>query len=410
MSRINIALTGGQPAPVYYGTLATNPDKVVFIYSKESKNRQGDKIEKEIARLNIPIEQVSLDATDANEIKSMAIALAGKYSNDDIFVNITGGTKPWAYFFSMIFKPMDNASIVYIDQNNVLWNYKTMESIKCNDINMIVNFRLYGNELNHYTNFYDYDEEDKKTDEEIETFWCSLGNKYYHKTFNKLLATRKSIKGQNDLLLTAQNGFFDLVDRGDKVLTDNDKRADDIKNNQSFVEWSKDSPNHREQVKIVLLNILKPNKTKVLEINSRHAVSLAFNSGWFEYKVASLLSNWDKIKEIFLNCRFPSQKLDIVKNEVDIIFSTSNKIYFVECKTQIYDYTDIDKFRSAVTTYGGSGSKALFVTYEEMDPVALNKCQEKSIITFSIKSYIDNATCINALLDILNGESNKSNV
>src|SRR5574344_655303 len=197
MSRINIALIGGQPAPIYYGTLATNPDKVVFIYSKESKHRQGDKIEKEIARLNIPIEQVSLDATDANEIKSMAIALAGKYSNDDIFVNITGGTKPWAYFFSMIFKPMDNASIVYIDQNNVLWNYKTMESIKCNDINMIVNFRLYGNELNHYTNFYDYDEEDKKTDEEIETFWCSLGNKYYHKTFNKLLATRKSIKGQN---------------------------------------------------------------------------------------------------------------------------------------------------------------------------------------------------------------------
>lgn len=36
--KIHITLVGGQPAPVYNGIIATQPDKVVFIYSKDSRS------------------------------------------------------------------------------------------------------------------------------------------------------------------------------------------------------------------------------------------------------------------------------------------------------------------------------------------------------------------------------------
>ena len=61
------------------------------------------------------------------------------------------------------------------------------------------------------------------------------------------------------------------------------------------------------------------------------------------------------------------------------------KLLFVECKTQIAKTTDIDKFRSVVKTYGGTGSKGLFVTKEKLSDVARAKCIENAILSFSFK-------------------------
>ena len=63
------------------------------------------------------------------------------------------------------------------------------------------------------------------------------------------------------------------------------------------------------------------------------------------------------------------------KNEIDIIVDTGDKALFVECKTNIHNTTDIDKFNTAVRNYGGSGSKALFV--------CLNKFKENAIQKFA---------------------------
>ena len=98
-----------------------------------------------------------------------------------------------------------------------------------------------------------------------------------------------------------------------------------------------------------------------------------------------MLSKWDKAKEICLNCRF-SSKIDLDKNEVDIIINTGKKILFVECKTQINSSTDIDKFRSVVKGYGGMGSKGLFVTDAKMSDFNREKCEERKILPFSIET------------------------
>lgn len=160
MAKIHITLVGGQPAPVYNGIVATNPDKVVYIYSQGS-SRAVETLRKEI---DLPEdEQKPLDTTNPQIIMERVNTLKAKYANDEITLNISSGLKSWSHLFGREFEKMPNAAVVYMDQNNVLWNYKTMQG--CSDFNfdMFTLFRLYGNPIDdHYTNFYDYTEADKE--------------------------------------------------------------------------------------------------------------------------------------------------------------------------------------------------------------------------------------------------------
>lgn len=132
-------------------------------------------------------------------------------------------------------------------------------------------------------------------------------------------------------------------------------------------------------------------------------MSLAFNSGWFEFKVAKWLSAWDKSREICMNCKFPfKEKVD--KNETDIIVNTGSKVLFVECKTQIANATDIDKFRSVIKGYGGMGSKGLFVTDAKMSDVAKQKCEEHGILSFSLQDEHLGMSSEKALQHLLESE------
>jgi hypothetical protein len=145
----------------------------------------------------------------------------------------------------------------------------------------------------------------------------------------------------------------------------------------SEVKWDK-------QVHKVDISILGKRNFKTESIECPHAVELVFNAGWFEAKVARMLSTWNRAKEICLNCTFP-HRTGLLKNEVDIIINTGSKILFVECKTQINNTTDIDKFRSVIKGYGGMGSKGLFVTDAKMTDIARAKCEEHGILTFSLQ-------------------------
>ena len=353
MAKVHITLVGGQPAPVYHGIIATNPDIVVFIYSESSR----DALDKLKAEITIPIdEQKPLDPTDPVLILRRANSLAEKYKNDEVTLNISSGLKSWSHLFGIVFEKYPNAEVVYMDQNNVLWNYKTMDSQSGFNFDMHALFRLYGNPIeNNYRKFSDYTEQDEKAVEIIQKM-----RKHNFKAFNKLTAVLDA-KKQHELR-SQDEGRFEYE--------------------ESFVTWTKKSDEVKEDIVTLCLHS-KTKGSKQVEIKSENAINLVFNSGWFEYKVAYLLSKWDKTKEICMNCRFPS-KNDVDKNEVDIIVNTGTKILFVECKTQITHPTDIDKFRSVVKGYGGTGSKGIFITEAKMTDIAREKCNEHKIIPFSL--------------------------
>lgn len=378
MKKIHITLVGGQPAPVYNGIVATQPDRVVYIYSEGSENVL-EILKKEV---NVPCDDTTpLSPTDPNEIVAMAKQLSEKYKNDEITLNISSGLKSWSHLFGLVFDKMPNASVVYMDQNNVLWNYRTMESRQNFSFDMHTLFRLYGNSIdNNYKRFSDYTEDDNKAIKEIENIRMFNVN-----DFNQLTAVLDD--KQKNILKNQPLGKFDLINAK--------------KSSLSYVEWEKQKGDLTGFVKICLYN--KKGSCKEVVISSKNAIDLVFNSGWFEYKVAVLLSKWDKAKEICLNCHFPFRS-NIDKNETDIIVNTGTKLLFVECKTQITHTTDIDKFHSVVKGYGGMGSKGLFVTDAKMSDIAKKKCEENSITTFSLQEPHLNLSNEQALAFILNSE------
>lgn len=356
MAKIHITLVGGQPAPVYHGIVATQPDKVVFIYSESSR----DVVEKVRSEIHIAEdEQKPLDTTDPHLIMERAKALAEKYKEDEVTLNISSGLKSWSHLFGRVFDSMPNASVVYMDQNNVLWNYRTMEHKSDFEFDMDVLFRLYGNRLENYKRLTDYTEEDLKALDKIKNIRL-----FNIPDFNKLTATLND--KQQNILRNQNSGKFDLMANG----------------SQSYVEWEKTTKDSIGFVRIFLAK--KNGKSQEVTFESENAVDLAFNSGWFEFEIATLLSKWTKAKSVYLNCHFPF-KPKVDKNEVDIIVNTGTKILFVECKTQIIHTTDIDKFRSVVKGYGGTGSKGLFVTDAKMTDVAREKCEEHGLLSFSLQ-------------------------
>lgn len=244
-----------------------------------------------------------------------------------------------------------------MDQNNVLWNYRTMQGLQDFEFDMHTHFRLYGNSIeNNYKKFSDYTDADVEAMKKIEEI-----RKFDVQIFNTLLTVLD--KQKQHILRNGKDGKFEH-------------------GSGSYVEWEKTT---EQQVGFVRVFIVKKNgKTKEVKFESPNAVDLAFNSGWFEFKVAKLLSTWSRSMEICMNCKFPYKK-DVDKNETDIIINTGSKILFVECKTQINNTTDIDKFRSVIKNYGGMGSKGLFVTDAKMTEVAKAKCEEHGILSFSLQ-------------------------
>lgn len=352
MSKVHIALVGGQPTPIYHGIVATQPDKVVFIYSKSTRQV----VEKVQSEINIPVDyQEPLDPTDPYKIEQRAEELAKTYQDDEVTLNISSGLKSWSHLFGRVFEQQPNAAVVYMDQNNVLWNYRTMQATSNFEFDMDVLFRLQGNALTCYVRYSDYTEEDNESLRKLESArWYNCGY------FNKLTT---------------------LLSKEWKAKVDNQNSGCLYISEENSVEWEK--PNFAR-----LILSTKKSGIKEFTIESPHAVSLVFHTHWFEYKIARMLSHWRYAKDIRLNCVFPPQKTKSVqfpKNEVDIIVNTGTKILFVECKTQITNSTDIDKFRTAVKNYGGMGSKALFVTDNVMNDLQKEKCKESSIINFALQ-------------------------
>ena len=372
MSKIHITLVGGQPAPIYMGVIATRPDKVVYIYSHDTASVL-DKLKNEI---RIASEEHLLDVTNPNKIRQCAEMLAERYKADEVTVNISSGLKSWSHWFGIVFDKCANAAVVYMDQNNTLWNYHTMQASSGYTFDMHTLFRLYGNSIdNNYTPFSEYTDEDFAAIKKVEAI-----RKVNHTVFTKLTA---------------------LLDTKRKNILNNQKTGSFSDPSMSEVRWDKDACK-------VEITLFAKRYCKSETIISPHAIDIVFNSGWFEAKIAQLLSGWDKAKEICLNCRFPF-KPKVDKNEADIIINTGTKLLFVECKTQIANTTDIDKFRSVIKGYGGMGSKGIFITDAPMTDIAKAKCEERGILTFSLQDEHLGMTNEQALYMLLDSDLNSIN-
>lgn len=360
MSNIHITLLGSQTAPVYLGIMAMNPDRVILICSEQTQNEAG-LIFNEI---RIECEIKKFDPVDLDKIDIAIVELKKTLNPTDLIsINLVGGTKPWSLLFFAHFSTIENVTLIFIDQNNRVWDLKT-RTYREVEFDMDVQFRLYGNKPKNFTEFAEFTDKDRNVVKQVREI----------RKFNHV-------------------DFISMTD----YLSRYSHKTTAIGPGGSELEWV----TVEKMIRVRMLN--KSGKELNLTLKSEHVYKLVFNTGWFEYEVGSLLSQWGKTKQIRLNCTFPA-KSGSPKNEIDIIVNTGTKLLFVECKTQIKNETDIDKFASAVRVYGGLGSKALFVTDAPMTDKAREKCADHKIMTFSLQDYLLKASAEKLLFEMLDRE------
>ncbi len=373
MSHIHIALVGNETYPVYSVIRFLNPDTICLICSDGPGGSiaEAKTIETNLRGEKDDIHIRTMDPSNLEDIYKGIDSLQSHISdNDYLTLNITGGTKFWALAFYKSFCNRPDTQLFLFNQNNSLWNIASNSCTNLQGLDLDTIISLYGNNSTSFTKLDSYTDKDDESVQRIEK-----ARQFNPTAFLKLAA---AIDANNTYTLrTKPSGIFSDA-YGNTIM------------------WSKPDQ--------AVISFTMYGKTQTFQLESPNAVSLLFNSGWFEYKVAKLLSGWKKVKEIRMNCIFPL-KPNFPKNEVDIIVNTEIKPIFVECKTAVHNATDIDKFATVVSNYGGAACKALFIMETPMKDLPETKCKESNIAAFSLKGH--NEEDLYSFLDSLLLETNK---
>jgi hypothetical protein len=271
---------------------------------------------------------------------------------------------------------------MYVDQNSIIYNYTTSQQHLAApmDGGIAQILRYNQTEVKSYANLNDYNDSDRQLLPKIK----KLRNSSYRGRIN--IFNNLTIPDKKNRARFSNNIKDTIID----------------KETGSEITWNKKhtTPDNTEEqyVAFDIVNYLGLPERQ--EFVSPHAFDIITSSGWFEYEVATVLRKWPSGKEIWLNVIFPYDNKN-PKNEIDVIVATEYKMLFIECKTQIFDKTDIDKFASAVKNYGGMGAKAIFITQQNMDRQAIEKCDTNKIAHFSFYDAEHKPVGHKILLDLL---------
>lgn len=365
MARVNISLVGKQTFPVFAQLIDGQPEQVVLVCSKQTQ-REAERIGRALGR-KCPAMAVAiqtLGTTDHRAVLADIRAMADVYGRpgNEVTVNLVGGTKLWSLWFHQVFA--GRACCVVIDQNNVVLDVDTLEChrfdsqvITLDDIIGLAGVRISRKTpLGHYT------PEDIALIPKIEEM----------RRINPQAFLDLTINGQWDAFSMKHARGCELhYDRAAGVIT-------------------AEMTNHRRSF------------TKPFTLQAPHVAEVLMNHGWFELKVALLLSRWPQARHVWLGLEVMPEQGGPTLNEFDVIIeTTASKWVFVECKTQVYTPTDVDKFSEVSRRYGGMGCKVIFVTDVPMKPLAAEKCRQARIPNYDMQAITASDAATQAFYDQL---------
>lgn len=380
MSIVHIALVGGQTMPVYLAISESDADEFILVHSAKTKNAALT-LKTDLTKLvGRPVELVEFEPNDCFGAIDSFDSLLKRFENCLVEVNISSGTKPWSIAVAKLSGKYQNLELIYVDQNSHIYDYAHNDSHEIEPLSIENIFMFNQTVVQSYVNLNDYTEDDLRQLPLIEDLW-----RHNKRLFNTL--TIPSDENNEAALKHDARGRF-VDSRTGSVMT-----------------WQRHEGGG-QSVNICLVDNWGPHNWSFV---SPHSIDMVGFSGWFEYKVASLLSSWPQCREVWMNVVFPYNN-EQPKNEIDVIVNTGRKLLFVECKTRIFSNTDIDKFTSAVKNYGGLGAKAIFITLENMASQAIEKCETNKIAHYSLWDERNCQRGKKALFKILNDIVSENNV
>jgi hypothetical protein len=355
-----ICFLGGQLLPIYIGIKEFCPDRVYFIASEESK--QGISMLKGLFN-DIKYAEYMCDAFDFKSIRDKIESILSKINeSDEISINLTGGTKIMLLAAQSIIAEKKIKGF-YVNQDYSLIEVPSYQrKVIASELSINDYFALSGHVIAKAKKIEDFAETEYVVSKKIESF--ALTNKIYSRT--------------NDFI---RKKYKSIPESGKETI-----------NSNVSIEWNNGNID------------IKNNSKSIARFSSLNIKDLYFNAVWWELIVAREVSKWVKAKEIMLQCILPFKSDDTtLKNEIDILLNTGNKLVFIECKSGNIKQEDINKMRIIKQTYGGTISKSLLVSCYIPSPTIIEKCKELDIEVFYCYAFSKQVNPLSKIHQVLDG-------
>lgn len=323
--KILINLIGGQPAPVYIATRIINPDKVLFVYSKDSK-LQLHRIINTLSGYNY--DSLDVNPYDLEDCYKKLLHKLNEYSSDELIVNLTSGTKIMSFAAFKIFSE-SNLQMIYIDsQNHTLITLSKNNKVNSSPLNLIFGikdyFSLYGYLIESGKERFPKNEAYEKLN-----LICS---KYYMQMKNIITVINKQTKENNTMLEAVDNS-------GQCYLRYDYKKSKGI------------------------LKITQGRDKIEAKLDSPEMIS--YISGfWFEDLIFNKIMKSGIFDEILKNVKIYLVRENLQPeylNEFDIVAIRNQTLYIFECKTGNIDKVIIEKLR-LIKSITGTYSKIFLIS------------------------------------------------
>jgi len=349
MPKILISLISRQPMPNYIGAKMIEPDKMIYLFTPQEKTTM-ERLQKV---LQLPNEILEVNAFDYESVREAFFKVIQTYSDHEIILNVTGGTKIMALSAFDIAREYNFLTIYVNTFENEIIRFQNGR-IETQNLPEVVDIPTYLNLHGHY-----YLEEGELLYPELAKF---IGRNF--KTLKSILLHLRGIEPHKPYRLPG------MISSQQRELL---KRLE----------------------KMRLIKYI-PVKTQLI---CKTTENLPFiKGGWLEEFIYQKLKEgnpYDIRLNVKISWRPETSVTNETKNEFDVMLIHRNQLHIFECKSGKKNIKDIHKLEALREIVGGTYGKGYYVFTGKLDKTIqerLNDFSELKLLNnqeiLSISEYV----------------------
>jgi len=341
MTRIHVCLVSAQPIPnlIPLRMEELRPDKVILLVSPDMKI-QADRLERVIKNWALKTEKISIAPYDLESARKTLKEILSRHENDEVILNATGGTKIMAFAAFEVFREKEKP-VVYVDTQD-----KRIDVLSPERKKMEFKGVMY-----------------------VRQYLAAYGQNIVSETH------KEDVPAAHWAAIEAIIQDGERLERGIGILN---RYAAPLRNARTFpleidIE-DEDFENEQFQgiVSILSTHGLLTLKERRIQFPSLSSVEFS-SGGWLEehiFKIVQSLNPTDVRMNVEVKWARPAES----KNEYDVLFTYSNRLYIIECKTKRFTGKNVNNFGedsiykldSLRDAAGGLYGKGMLVSYRRL--------------------------------------------
>lgn len=343
MNPIHMCLVSSQPIPnlIPINMNELRPRKVALLVSSDMQI-QAERLERIIRGMGIKVIKYDIAPYDLESARDTCMNILAQFENEEVILNITGGTKIMALAAFEVFREMEK-TIIYVDTQNKSIQVLSPKSQSITSKGLV--------KVKVYLEAYGQNVIKDRTNPERA--------KLHEPAINSLV----------------QN--FDKFRNAIKTLN---KYAAPLRRARTFplqvpiAEQDRQTPGFNELAALFQEHQIINLKDNGMEFTDLADVEFA-SGGWLEeyvFYVASKLPITDL--RMGIEVKWDQRGPKPPENEYDVLFTHNNRLYLVECKTKRFEGSDredfnndlIYKLESLKDAAGGLYGNGMLVSYQKL--------------------------------------------